>query len=130
MAYFYTDNPTGDDETTEFLDASGQPVKAFEYRDAYEKESKDLQERASAAFGQAGKGFGQEKLASAKIQTLNENNFKNSSEQEKNKKNPSIPPETISEDPQSLVTSESTANRESAVKKSETVSSKPKVLVS
>jgi hypothetical protein len=61
IAYRYTDHPENDDESTEFLDGSGQPIRDYEYREKFRKQSEDLQKRAEAPFGQANKEFGREK---------------------------------------------------------------------
>lgn len=73
IAHIYTDETpdndpeTDDDETTEFLDAYGNPIEEYQYRDKFDKQSKDLQNRASTPFGFSGKKFGEEKFKTIKF---------------------------------------------------------------
>jgi hypothetical protein len=60
---FYEEKPEDEDEEwiEESLGAEGSPVKDYEYRDQWEKQSQKIRNEASLPFGQAGIPFGQKK---------------------------------------------------------------------
>lgn len=66
---YHTEEPDDEDEEwiEESLDTYGNPVKDFEYRDQWDKQSQKIQEQASLPFGQAGKSSAKKEAPAPKV---------------------------------------------------------------